>query len=594
VLTRWGRDLDPDLPLPEYPRPQLVRPDHTWSNLNGRWQYAFGAEQRPRSWDGEIVVPFSPETVLSGVGRQLQPDEWLWYRRTFAVPDHGTGDRVLLHFGAVDQICTVWVDGVEVGAHTGGYLPFTFDVTDAVQACADAEHVLEVRVRDLSETGLHARGKQRLDRGTIWYTAQSGIWQTVWVEVVPDQHVASLRITPHLDQGVLEVVVQAGGSGDHRPSAVVVTVRDAGRVVAEETGAVGTPIRLMVGDSHPWTPDDPHLYDVEVALVGHGQTDTVTSYAAMRSFGVGLDEGGRRRLLLNGAPYWHLGVLDQGYWPDGLLTPPSDEAMVHDITTMKSLGFTVLRKHVKIEPLRWYHHCDRLGMLVWQDMVNGGGRYRHLVANLPATRRIRISDRHHHLYVRRDADARAEFREEVRRTVALLHNVPSIAVWVPFNEAWGQFDANEIADEIKALDPTRLVNHVSGWIDQGGGDIRSFHNYLRPFRLPRRRRRGLRRDRRVLALTEYGGYSLRVPDHDWSTREYGYRRFDTVEDLAAGFVELHRQQIEPALEGGLAATVYTQLSDVEDELNGLLTWDREVLKVPADIVRATLRRLSQR
>jgi hypothetical protein len=312
----------------------------------------------------------------------------------------------------------------------------------------------------------------------------------------------------------------------------------------------------------------------------------------MRSFGVGTDEKGRRRFLLNGKPVWHLGVLDQGYWPDGLLTPPSDEAMVHDIATMKSLGFTMLRKHVKIEPLRWYHHCDRLGMLVWQDMVNGGGRYRHLVANLPATRPIRISDRRHRLYYRSDADARAEFREEVLRTVALLRNSPSIAVWVPFNEAWGQFDANEIAAEVKEFDPTRPVNHVSGWIDQGGGDIRSFHSYLRPFRLPGRwRRLRRRRERRVYALTEYGGYSLKVPGHDWSTREFGYRHFDTSEELAAGFVALHREQIEPALEAGLASTVYTQLSDVEDELNGLLTWDREVLKIPEHTVRETLERL---
>ena len=604
MLTRWGRDLDPDHPLPEYPRPQLVRPDHTWANLNGRWQYAFGGEQRPPSWDGEIIVPFSPETPLSGVGRQLQPDEWLWYRRTFVVPDHPAGERVLLHFGAVDQTCTVWVDGVQVGAHTGGYLPFTFDVTGAVRGTTGAEHVLEVRVRDLSETGLHARGKQRLDRGTIWYTAQSGIWQTVWVEVVPEQYVASLQITPHLEQGVLEVVVDAGGSqtgADATSSttvAVVVTVRDAGHVVAEETGPVGTPIRLMVGDSHPWTPEDPHLYDVELVLTGNGQGDTVMSYAAMRSFGVGPDERGRQRLLLNGTPYWHLGVLDQGYWPDGLLTPPSDEAMVHDITTMKSLGFTMLRKHVKVEPLRWYHHCDRLGMLVWQDMVNGGGRYRHLVANLPATRPIRISDRHHRLYHRGDADARAEFRDEVRRTVALLQSAPSVAAWVPFNEGWGQFDANQVADEDTALDPGRPVNHVSGRIDQGGGDVRSFHSYLRPFRVPRRWRRRLRRgflfrrDRRVLALTEYGGYSLTVEGHDWSTKEFGYRHFDTADELAAGFVQLHCEQIGPALEQGLAATVYTQLSDVEDELNGLLTWDREVLKIPAEVIRDTLRRLS--
>jgi beta-galactosidase/beta-glucuronidase len=561
-----------------------VRPDHTWRNLNGRWEYAFATERRPESWDGEIVVPFSPETVLSGVGRQLEPDGWLWYRRTFTAPAGRSGSRVLLHFGAVDQSCTVWVNGVEVGRHVGGYLPFTLDVTDALD---HGEELLEVRVRDLSETALHARGKQRLDRGTIWYTAQSGIWQTVWVETVPARYVAGVQVTPHLEQGVLEVVVDAAGevsTGSTSAEATVV-VLDGDRVVAAESGRAGRAIRLAIPDPHVWTLDDPHLYDLEI-ICGD---DTLTSYAAMRSVGIGHDDRGRRRFLLNGEPVWHLGVLDQGYWPDGLLTPPSDEAMVHDISTMKSLGFTMLRKHVKIEPLRWYHHCDRLGMLVWQDMVNGGGRYRHLVATLPATRPIRISDRRHAVYHRGDPDSRAEFREEVRRTVELLRSSPSVVVWTPFNEGWGQFDANEVATEVKRLDPTRPVNHVSGWIDQGGGDVRSFHSYLRPFRLPPRWRR--RRERRAYALAEYGGYSLKVDGHDWSTREFGYRHYDTAEELADGFVALHREQVEPALGGGLAATVYTQLSDVEDELNGLVTWDREVLKIPAEVVRSVLARL---
>lgn len=356
-------------------------------------------------------------------------------------------------------------------------------------------------------------------------------------------------------------------------------------MVAEATGPAEAPIRLTVPDPHPWTLDDPHLYDLEVTC---GE-DVVTSYAAMRSFGIGTDARGRRRFLLNGEPLLHVGVLDQGYWPDGLLTPPSDDAMVHDITTMKSLGFTMLRKHVKVEPLRWYHHCDRLGILVWQDMVNGGGRYRHLVANLPASRPVRLSDRRYGLFHRDDEAAREEFRSEVRRTVALLRNSPSVAAWVPFNEGWGQFDANAVAAEVTALDPTRPVNHVSGWIDQGGGDVKSFHSYLRPFRLPARWRR--RRERRVYALTEYGGYSLKVAGHDWSTREFGYRHFETAGDLSDGFIALHRDQIEPAVAAGLAATVYTQLTDVEDELNGLLTWDREVLKIPAGVVRASLDRL---
>lgn len=581
MLTRWGRTLDPARPLPDHPRPQLVR-EH-WTNLNGIWEHAFTRTSSPPSaYDGPIVVPFSPEAPLSGVQRQLQPDEWLWYRRTFSTPPLRTGGHLLLHFGAVDQSCTVWVNGHQVGAHTGGYLPFTLEVSDAVR---DGENVLEVRVRDLSETGLHARGKQRLDRGTIWYTAQSGIWQTVWLEAVPAAYVETLVLVPHLDAGALEVTVRpsspvrVGVTAQVRVSTGAVTVG-----TAEVVPGVPTPVPLS--EVHPWTPQDPHLYDVEVLL---GE-DRVTSYAGLRSFGVGTDATGHRRLLLNGEPLVHVGVLDQGYWPDGLLTPPSDAAMVHDIATMRSLGFTMLRKHVKIEPLRWYAHCDRLGMMVWQDLVNGGGRYRHLVTTLPATCPVPVSDRWHGLFDRADAEGRAEFRREARASVELLRNVVSLAVWTPFNEGWGQFDANALARELAVLDPTRQVNHASGWVDQGGGDIRSFHSYDGRFRMPRslmrrflvpRFRRGRRR---VVALTEYGGHSLRVQGHDWSGREFGYRSAASPEDLTSSFVALH-EPLAVAVALGLGATVYTQLSDVEDELNGLLTYDREVLKVPAEVVR---------
>ncbi|MGN6250516.1 MAG: glycoside hydrolase family 2 protein [Marmoricola sp.] len=553
TLTRWGRTVDPDAPWPEHPRPQLVREE--WTSLNGRWEHAFAAEPAvPERWDGPIVVPFSPETELSGVGRQLRPEEWLFYRRRFAAPERPVGWRLLLHFGAVDQICTVWLNGVEVGGHTGGYLPFSLDVTDAL---AGGQEELVVRVRDLSEIGPHARGKQRLDRGTLWYTAQSGIWQTVWLEPVPPVHITALEIAPDLARGRFEVVAHTSDGRRHTST-----------VVPE--------------DPRPWTPQDPHLHRFEICV----GDDHVQTYAGLRTV-----EARDGHLLLNGRPLQHVGVLDQGYWPDGLLTPPSDAAMVHDITTMKELGFNVLRKHAKIEPLRWYHHCDRIGMLVWQDMVNGGGRYRHLVTTLPARWPVRIPDRFHGIYLRHDAAAREEFRAEVRRTVALLRNAPSVVVWTPFNEGWGQFDANAVAAEVARLDPTRPVNHVSGWVDQGGGDIRSFHRYVRPWRMPRRRRWG-RRDRRVVALTEYGGHSLRVPGHDWSgsvsEHEYGYHHHDTPEQLAEAFVRLHRDVLAPTVPQGLAATVYTQLSDVEDELNGLLTWDREVLKIPADVVREAL------
>jgi beta-galactosidase/beta-glucuronidase len=593
VLTRWGRTLDPDLPHPDHPRPQLAR--ERWVNLNGVWEHAFTAKadrpapaDRPSEYDGPIVVPFSPEAQLSGVGRQLRPDEWLWYRRSFTAPDLPPGGRVLLHFGAVDQTCTVWVNAHEVGSHTGGYLPFSLDVTDHLLGDG-TEELLEVRVQDLSETGPHARGKQRLDRGEIWYTAQSGIWQTVWLEPVPAAYVERLVLVPRLADGAVEVTVHASSSAGPVETTAQVAVSTGSTGVGLTDVVLGVPTLIPLSEVHPWSPDDPHLYDVEVTL---GE-DRVTSYFGLRSFGVGPDQQGRQRLLLNGEPFVHVGVLDQGYWPDGLLTPPSDAAMVHDIETMKSLGFNMLRKHVKIEPLRWYAHCDRIGMLVWQDMVNGGGRYRHLVTALPATRPVWFSDRRHALFHRDDDAGRAEFRAEVRETVELLRNVVSLAVWTPFNEGWGQFDANDIAREVIGLDPTRQVNHVSGWVDQGGGDIRSFHSYLRPFRLPRRDRRG--RDRRghnrVVALTEYGGHSLRVEGHDVSDREYGYGHMEDRAQLEAAFVELH-ERLNGAVRDGLGATVYTQLSDVEDELNGLLTWDREVLKIDRAVVRRITSALS--
>jgi hypothetical protein len=575
-LTRWGRALDPDHVLQEHPRPQLVR--DSYLNLNGWWEHAFtGLEAaEPASYDGPILVPFSPEAPLSGVRRQLQPDELLWYRRTFERPEESVpGTRTLLHFGAVDQTCEVRVNGHDVGRNHGGYLPFSCDVTDALR---DGENTVVVRVRDVSEGRGPSSGKQRLARGGIWYTAQAGIWQTVWVEVLPEEHVQGLVLTPLLEEQALEVTVQAGG-----PGRADVTVRSGEAVVAGGAVAVGLPTRLLLPDVRPWSPEDPHLYDVEVRL----GSDVVRSQVGMRSFGVGTDADGRPRLLLNGRPYFHAGVLDQGYWPDGLMTPPSDEAMVHDIDTMKRLGFTVLRKHIKVEPLRWYHHCDRLGMIVWQDLVNGGDGTRRFATAPPGRgrhRRLHLSDHRYRVFGRTDPDNRQEFRDELRRTVELLRSVTSLAVWVPFNEGWGQFDANDIATELRALDPARAVDHASGWWDQGGGDLLSLHVYKRAF-VPPERAEG---DRRVLGLTEYGGYELVVDGHVWGEDHFGYRSFETRADLAEAFTRLHLDELAPAVGKGLSATVYTQLSDVEDELNGVLTYDREVVKLPEEVVRDAL------
>lgn len=570
LLTRWGEDLDPDHPLPEYPRPQLRR--GSYLNLNGRWDHAFRVSgEEPTDWDGPIVVPFSPESLLSGVGRQLQPGEYLHYRRAFDLPGDFLSGRVLLHFGAVDQRCEVRLNGIEVVRHDGGYLPFSCDVTDSVRPGSNVIHVV---VTDPSDTGHGARGKQALQPGGIWYTAQSGIWQTVWLEAVPPQYVNALELEPDLRGFAITVAATS-------PSPVHVRVLQDAEVITDASGTTGSALRIEIPQPRLWSPEDPFLYDL---VISTGE-DEVHSYVALRTFGIGPDDSGVPRLLLNGRPYFHAGVLDQGYWSDGLYTAPSDEALVYDIQTMKDLGFNMLRKHIKVEPLRWYYHCDRLGMLVWQDMVNGGGNYGRLVVQAPAVTPLRLRDTHQRLFARTDATAREQWLTETRQTIDLLRNSPCVAVWVPFNEGWGQFDATTVAEHVEELDPSRAVDHASGWHDQGGGDFRSLHIYFRAFRVPRRR------DGRVLALTEYGGYSLRLADHSATDREFGYRRYRHAVALTAAFQKLHTDQIIPAVPKGLAATVYTQISDVEDETNGLLTYDRRVLKLPAGDVRAVVERL---
>ncbi len=564
--------------LPEYPRPQLRR--GAFTILNGTWEHAFTAADasEPAVWDGAIVVPFSPETELSGVGRQLQPDETLWYRRTFAARARA-GERVILHFGAVDQRCSVRVNGVEVATHVGGYLPFSVDVTDALD---DRDvHELVVEVRDASDTSYHSRGKQKLRRGGIWYTAQSGIWQTVWLETVPEVHVAGLRMrTPGIRDGLaeamLELRVEASDGGGHP---VAATVLADGQVVVRADGVSGDDLRIRIPEPRTWAPEHPFLYDLEIAL----GDDRVESYVGLRTVEVAPDAAGMPRLHLNGAPYPHIGVLDQGYWPGGLYTAPDDAALVRDIQTMKDLGFTMLRKHIKIEPLRWYHHCDRLGMLVWQDMVNGGREYTPRVITLPVVHpRIRFSDTRYAAFGRADAEGRAEFLRELDETIELLRNSPAVVTWVPFNEGWGQFDAAEVAARVRSLDPDRVIDHASGWHDQRAGDLRSLHVYFQPIRPAR----WWGRDGRALVVSEYGGYNLRLPGHDYPEREFGYRRAKDSAELTAQYERLHRREIIPALERGLSATVYTQLSDVEDESNGILTADRTEVKLDADTVRA--------
>lgn len=570
LMTPWGEHLDENCILTEYPRPQMRR--DSYLNLNGRWEYAItDSDESPRHWDGTILVPFSPESALSGVGRSLQPGQTLWYRREVILPQGfiPADGRLLLHFGAVDQEAAVYWNGRLLGWHMGGYNAFTLDATDAL----GPRNSLVVRVHDDTDASFHSRGKQKTRRGGIWYTPQSGIWQTVWMEAVPRHYIESLRIVPLFDQSAVEVMVRCS-----QPLQCEATVD--GRTVPFTSGE---PARIPMPDFRAWSPEDPYLYDLSVTL---GE-DRVESYFGMRKIEVRADRGGAKRLFLNGEPYFQSGLLDQGYWPDGLYTAPSDEALIYDIQTAKAMGFNLLRKHIKVEPMRWYYHCDRLGMLVWQDMPSGGGKYRFSTITLPLVTGIHRRDNHYRAFARASSQGRGEYMDELEEMVGQLFNAPSVVLWVPFNEGWGQFDSTLVMERLRALDPTRPVDPASGWHDQGAGELRSLHVYFKPFRF-RRDRRG-----RALALSEFGGYNLRVDGHCFNQKDYGYRRLPDAAALWRDFSRLYEREVLPAVPRGLCASVYTQLSDVEDELNGLMTYDRRVVKLDADEVRELNERLKE-
>ena len=574
MLTPWGEALDREHPLPEYPRPQLRR--NSYLNLNGIWEYAITkTAEKPAAMQGEIVVPFSPETPLSGVGHILQPDEYLWYRRSVTLPEgFFRGGRLLLHFGAVDLCCTVWVNGQEAGSHTGGYLPFALDVTELIEGDA---FTLELRVTDPTDTGSLSRGKQRLKNTGIWYTPQSGIWQTVWMECVPENYLRSLRITPKPEENAVHIRLEA----DDPAMAAVTICRDGGIIAEGQTDENGeSTLTIPAEELRLWSPEEPFLYDVAITLAG---SDKVESYFGMRAFGIGKDEKGLPRLLLNGKPYFQNGLLDQGYWSDGYYTAPSDEALIHDIAEMKRLGFNMLRKHIKVEPLRWYYHCDRLGMLVWQDMMNGGESYSPLSIYVFSNLGLRVKDDRYRYFSRSDEAGRTHYYEELGQMIDLLYNTVSLALWVPFNEGWGQFDALKAAEFIRKRDDTRPIDHASGWHDQGGPEFKSIHKYILPVHAPTARRTA----GRPIVLSEYGGYSWNIVEHAWNPkRSFGYIMFKNSEKLSAAYKRLHESQVIPLINKGLCATVYTQVSDVEFEVNGIYSYDRKILKLDADTVRA--------
>ncbi len=553
ILTKWASQVDPKHPLPEYPRPQLVRKD--WVNLNGLWDYSIQPleSSAPEKYDGQILVPYPIESALSGVKKPLTAKERLWYHRKFKAPKLAGGKRLLLHFGAVDWEAKVSVNGKGVGEHRGGYDPFTFDITDAIKV--GAENELVVAVFDPTG-GFQPKGKQNFNKiakpGGIAYTPTSGIWQTVWLEEVSSSYIQTLNIVPDVDHGVLRLTVIAANL---KPGATVKAVAlSGGKAVGKTSGNAGVELTIPIQDARLWTPDDPFLYTLTV----EAGDDKVSSYFGMRKIALGKDEKGITRIFLNGKSIFMAGPLDQGFWPDGIHTAPTDDALRFDIAEMKKLGFNMVRKHIKVEPDRWYYWCDKLGLLVWQDMPNGDG----------GTAVGKDQDG-----VVRTPEGAHAFETELKAMIETHRNHPSIIMWIVFNEGWGQYDTPRLTKWVKNFDQTRLVNSTSGWHDQHVGDIVDAHSYPGPVSPEPE-------TARAAVLGEFGGLGLGVPGHAWvESNTWGYRSAMTSRELTRKYLDLWRRVWQLKNESGLCAAVYTQLTDVETECNGLLTYDRKIEKV---------------
>ena len=577
LTTPWTAKVRPANVLPEYPRPQMVR--RQWTNLNGLWRYAIQDKDapKPKTFSSSILVPFAIESSLSGVKKPLTPEQRLWYRRTFRAPKILNG-QLLLHFGAVDWLTEVFVNGTKVGQHEGGYDPFTFDITAALKKGV-AEQELVVSVWDGTDTGLQPRGKQTLDPKGIWYTAVSGIWQTVWTEIVPAAYINDLQMTPDLDGKRLQLAVDCSGAAPASPGQAgrtcsenfTATATLRGKKVGSATGKAGEDASLALEEVEPWSPDSPTLYDLDIKLESG---DEVKSYFGMRKIEVARDAAGYNRLFLNHRPVFQIGPLDQGWWPDGLYTPPTDDAIKFDIQTLKNLGLNMLRKHVKVEPARYYYWCDKLGLMIWQDMPSAmrGDREMGVKKGSPTD-------------VVFPAEDAANFNRELKALVSHLRNTTSIVGWVPFNEGWGEHDTNAILRMVKQMDPSRLVDGPSGWEDRGFGDMKDMHDYPGPGMFP------VLSDR-ASVLGEFGGLGFPVEGHLWWTnrRNWGYRTYRSQGDLLSAY-ENAIDKLAPLVKAGLAAAVYTQTTDVEGEVNGLMTYDRKLLKIPAEKVAAKHRAL---
>ena len=560
ITTRWAAGITPENAHREHPRPQMVRED--WLNLNGEWDYAIANrnDNAPSRYSGKILVPFPIESELSGVKKRVAASQRLWYRRSILLPDGWSGKRVLLHFGAVDWETQVWVNGQEAGEHRGGYDPFTIEITPYLTA--EDKQKIVLAVWDPTDDGYQARGKQVNNPHAIWYTPTTGIWRTAWLEAVPETSIDSFKIIPDIDNSALYISADIRGSSEGLTLTAVAT--DSGRKVAEVIGSADDQLVLKMQTPKLWSPDSPFLYDLELTLSANGKSiDTVTGYFGMRKISLDRDSAGVQRLFLNNEPLFQFGPLDQGFWPDGLYTAPSDEALKYDVEVTKRLGFNMARKHVKVEPDRWYYWCDKLGLIVWQDMPSGDRYIRPDEADIT-----------------RSAQSAEQFDTELKALIDSYHNHPSIVMWVPFNEGWGQFDTERITAWIKAYDPTRLVINTSGWSDRSVGDVHDIHSYPGPAMPPLS-------GSRAAVLGEFGGLGLPVAGHTWQDeKNWGYRNYKDAAELTKNYVTLI-DKLLPLKAKGLAAAVYTQTSDVEIEVNGLMTYDREIIKMDEAKIRKT-------
>lgn len=558
IKTKWAEQINPKNVLPEYPRPQLERTD--WVNLNGEWEYAIKpkGEVEPQAFDGNILVPFAVESSLSGVQKEVGDANELWYKRTFSVPANWKNKDIVLNFGAVDWKADVFINDVLIGSHQGGFTPFSFNITPYLNGKSNQK--LVVRVWDPSDKGYQPRGKQTSNPEGIWYTPVTGIWQTVWIEPVATNHITSVKSIPNIDNGTMNVTV--GTSMPCNTSIVEVKLMDKGQVVASAKGIQGKELRLAVQNPTLWDTTNPYLYDMKVSLVKDGKVlDDVKSYTAFRKISAKRDANGVMRMQLNNKNLFHYGPLDQGWWPDGLYTAPTDEALLYDIVKTKEWGFNMIRKHVKVEPSRWYYHCDKEGILVWQDMPSGdmGNQWAPHTYNGGTDKE-------------RSSASIANYYQEWKEIMDLCVSHPSIVVWVPFNEAWGQFDTEKVAEWTKNYDPSRLVNPASGGNHRACGDILDLHNYPGPNMF-------LYDPQRVTVLGEYGGIGLPLENHLWwNKRNWGYVQFKNSDEVTAEYVK-YANELKDMVDRGFSAAVYTQTTDVEGEVNGLMTYDRKEIKI---------------